>query len=211
MTNLYTETKIISSPEKIKELFDTFFAEKTADIKYSGKELKVKCYSFINGKAVIGIPFTTTIPEPVMIFNSQGNKTVHLALKKAGNAGEENTFFDITKCILIESARSANRHQISHNKDQKKVVYITDFINDTIVENSISFESKRINAIFARAEAELLKHFLTVRFVIKNEMPHDLRMQYILKNRTGIIIRKSTMIILMIKRLMISILITFLM
>ncbi len=186
----FNDTKTITSRDQIEEIYSIFFSDKPAYIRYSGKDIRVKCSDCLNGKIVIDIPFATVIPDPVIVHTSIGNKTVHLYLKKTGRASLDNTLFDILKCNLIVSERGSSRHRITHDKDQKKVVYITDFITDTIVGNSLLTESNKISAVFSRAELELMKLFSSAKFVTKNEAPHDLRMQYITKRRKSIIVRK---------------------
>ncbi len=190
MKNTFNDSQTITSRDQIEEIYNIFLKNRPAHIRYSGQNIKVKCSDCINGKVVIDIPFETDLPDPVIVHSSLENKTIHLYLKKAGKANFDNTIFDITKCNLIVSARGSSRHRISHDKDHKKVVYITDFITDTIVGNSILSESNKLSAIFNRAETELLKTFSTVRFMTKNEGQHDIRMQYISKRGKGIIIRK---------------------
>lgn len=190
MKDILNETQTITSRQRIKEIFDTFFIDKPAYLKYGKKDIRVKCYSCINGKVMAGIPFVKIIPDPVTIYTSIGNKIINLYLEKTGRAEFDVTYFDVIKCTLVVPARSFERYRISHNKDHRKVAYITGFITDTILENSLMFGSKKISSIFNYAETELLKHFSSVKFLTKIEAQNDIRMQYVAENRKGIVVKK---------------------
>jgi hypothetical protein len=190
MNDILSETQTITSRQRIKEIFDTFFIDKPVYLKYGKKDIRVKCYSCINGKVMAGIPFVKVIPDPVIIYSSIGNKIINLHLKKTGRAEFDVTYFDVIKCTLIVPARSFERYKISHNKDHRKVAYITGFITETILENSLMFESKKIGSIFNYAETELRKHFSSVRFLTKNVAQNDIRMQYVAQRRRGIVVKK---------------------
>jgi hypothetical protein len=190
MHNKINEMEIVREPEKIRELYNSCFSGKTVFMKYFNNDIRVKCHGYSVGHVVIAIPYIKSIPDPVVIFSFDDNNIIHLNLKKTAAIQQDLFQFAITRCYLVPSSRNQNRSTIELTSANKNIIYITNLITETMINNSLIISHNKINAIFSYAEKKMREKFLFVKMTTAMEIPHDPRMQYIYTNNEGYIVSR---------------------
>ncbi len=188
MHNKNNEIQIIKEHEKIRDLYNSCFAGKTAFMKYYSNDIQVKCHGYSVGYVTIGIPYIKTIPDPAIIFSFNDKNIIHMTLKKTAVIQQDIIQFEITRCYLIPSSRHYNRSTINLKSDHRNILFITNLITETVINNSLITSRNKINTIFNYAEEKLKQKFLFVKIYTASEIPHDPRMQYIYANNEGYIV-----------------------
>lgn len=190
MHNKNSEMEIIREPEKIRELYNACFSGKTVFMKYYNNDIRVKCHGYSVGHVVIAIPYLKAIPDPAVIFSFNDNSIIHLNLKKTASIQQDLFQFEITRCYLVASSRGHNRSTIELTSENKRIIYITNLITETMINNSLIISHNKINTIFSYAEKKMKQKFLFVKINSAIEIPHDPRMQYIYSNNDGYIVSR---------------------
>jgi len=190
MHNKLNEMEIVREPEKIRELYNSCFSGKTVFMKYYNNDIRVKCHGYSVGHVVIAIPYLKSIPDPAVIFSFDDNNIIHLNLKKTAAIQQDLFQFSITKCYLVPSSRNQNRNTIELTSENRKLIYITNLITETMINNSLIISHNKINTVFNYAEKKMKLKFLFVKIVTAMEIPHDPRMQYIYSNNEGYIVSR---------------------
>ncbi len=190
MHNKLNEMEIIREPEKIRELYNSCFSGKTVFMKYYNNDIRVKCHGYSVGHVVIAIPYLKSIPDPAVIFSFDDNNIIHLNLKKTAAIQQDLFQFAITRCYLVPSSRNQNRSTIELTNSNKNLIYITNLITETMVNNSLIISHNKINTVFSFAEKKMKQKFFFVKMTTAMEIPHDPRMQYIYSNNEGYIVSR---------------------
>ncbi len=190
MHNKINEMEIIREPEKIRELYNSCFSGKTVFMKYYNNDIRVKCHGYSVGHVVIAIPYLKSIPDPAVIFSFDDNNIIHLNLKKTAAIQQDLFQFAITRCYLVPSSRNQNRRSIELTSENKNLIYITNLITETMINNSLIISHNKINTILSYAEKKMKQKFLFVKMTTAMEIPHDPRMQYIYANNEGYVISR---------------------
>lgn len=184
------EMEIIKEPEKIRELYNSCFSGKTVLMKYYNNDIRVQCHGYSVGHVVIAIPYLKAIPDPAVIFSFDDNNIIHLNLKKTAAIQQDLFQFAITRCYLVPSSRNQNRSTIELTSENKRLIYITNLITETMINNSLIISHNKINTILSYAEKKMKQKFLFVKMTTASEIPHDPRMQYIYSNNEGYVVSR---------------------
>lgn len=190
MHNKLNEMEIVREPEKIRELYNSCFSGKTVFMKYYNNDIRVKCHGYSVGHVVIAIPYLKSIPDPAVIFSFDDNNIIHLNLKKTAAIQQDLFQFAITRCYLVPSSRNQNRSTIELTSANRNLIYITNLITETMINNSLIISHNKINTILNYAEKKMKQKFLFVKMTTAMEIPHDPRMQYIYANNDGYIVSR---------------------
>ncbi|HOP63607.1 MAG TPA: hypothetical protein PK358_01725 [Spirochaetota bacterium] len=179
MSTLYYDIQPVTSHERIGDVVERFFNRKNSYLKHYKNDIRVKFYKYINGKITLGIPLLRTIPEPSFIYGYSGDDIAHLYLKLSESLQPDILVFDVQKCVVLRGERNGERKVVNSDQGNRPVIYVKNFITETMLENSLLFESKRVDSILEVTEVELMKYFTYAKLVTKSRAEYDRRMQYI--------------------------------
>ncbi|HPJ35850.1 MAG TPA: hypothetical protein PK358_13515 [Spirochaetota bacterium] len=190
MYNKKSEMEIIKEPEKIRDLYNSFFSGKPAFMKYYSSDIQVNCRSYSTGHVLIAVPSLISLPDPVIIFSFNENNMINFTLKKTASFQDNLIQFIITRCHILPSSRNQNRSVIDYRSDNRNVLYITNLITETVINNSLIINHNKISTVFNYAEKKLKQKYLFAKICTATEIPHDTRMQYIHSNHSGYIVTR---------------------
>lgn len=179
------EAETVKSPEKIREIYKADFAGRQAFMKYYNNNIPVQCRSYSIGTIVVEFPLLKVIPDPVVIFTYNDRYIITLTLKKTSMLQKDVIQFEITRCALSKSPRHYRRNTIDLKGGNRQVVFITNLITETFINNALIVNHSKIHSIINLAEEKLQKKFMHARISIATELQHDPRMQYIYTNNKG--------------------------
>ncbi|MBN2401391.1 MAG: hypothetical protein JXN64_03235 [Spirochaetes bacterium] len=185
------QIKTISDKTNFEMIFNKFFQKNDVFLKTKNGDLKIKFFGYSNGIAAFKIPYIKTIHGNCLIFTRSGNNTIH-ALMKFSEKQEDNMFLFITeKFQIIFKAREEERRSLDGGGEKatsKSIIFATNLISYSIIQNSIAMETKKIERIKDYVGKELSEAFNYAKIFFCNEGKGDSRMQHFFKNKRPIFI-----------------------
>ncbi|MBN2040703.1 MAG: hypothetical protein JW864_11705 [Spirochaetes bacterium] len=182
-----SQIKTINDRASIDRVFAGFFTKGNVFLRTKSGDLKIQFLGYTEGIAAFKIPFVKNIPEKNILSTRHEQSTIN-ALVKFHEKQEDNVFlFLINQLQVIYRSRGEERKSVdsSYGKD-KIVVFITNLISYSIIQNSLSLDMKKIERIREAVAGEISQAFNFIKITFCNEGKGDVRMNYFFKNKEPI-------------------------
>jgi hypothetical protein len=180
--------RTISEKQHFAHIFNNYFSGKDIYLRAKSGNLALYFLGYSDGLAAFRIPSVKNLPETITVFVRHQTNTIYASLKF--HERNEDTFvFAPVKFQVIAEARKEDRRLIGGDAgDEKNVLYIYDIISDTVINNAITMQPRKVEKIVETAMFELNKRFEYSRIGFITENVNDIRMKHILKSKTPILI-----------------------
>jgi hypothetical protein len=186
------QIKTISDKAVFEQIYAKFFQNNDIYLKTKNGDLKIRFFGYSKGDGIAAfkIPYIKSIHGNCLVFTRSGNNTIHALMKFAEKQDQDMFLFLTEKFQIILRARGEERKPLDgiDKSSSKSVIYITNIISYSIIQNSLAMESKKIERIKEFVGKELAEAFNFYKIFFCNEGKGDSRMQYFFKNKRPIFI-----------------------
>ncbi|PKL35733.1 MAG: hypothetical protein CVV44_19590 [Spirochaetae bacterium HGW-Spirochaetae-1] len=179
--------KTITDREHFPHIFNTYFAGNEVYLRTKNGNLLLQFLGISNDHVAFRIPSVKNIPDTITVQTRHGTNTIYASLKFF-EKNEDTFVFVPVKIQVVAESRKEDRKLVGDDGGGKTVLYIYDIISDTVIQNAISMQSKKVEKIIEIAEFELKKKFENVRINFIAAGINDSRLKYILATRKYIYI-----------------------
>ena len=179
--------RTINDKNHFPHLFNNYFTGKDIYLRTKNGNMALYFLGYNDGFAAFRIPGVKSLPDAIIVFVRHNTNTIYASLKL--HERNEDTFvFLPVKFQIIADGRKEDRKLMAGGSDEKNVLYIYDIVSETVITNAISIQQKKVEKIIETAMFELKKRFEHAKIVFMSENVNDIRMKYILREKTGIFI-----------------------
>jgi len=178
--------------ENYGQAFDKYFSKGDVFLRVHNGKIKVKYFGFTDGRVAVQIPQVNNLSgQHVMFCNIQG--TMIYAYIKYLDKEEDNIFIFLPVRIqIISSGRDEDRHEVEGASKKQSLVFITNFVSDFMIQNSLALSLKKIDYIKDDIIDDLDNAFPYIKIHMANEGRSDARMKYFVSERIPIYIQDYT-------------------
>ena len=184
------QIKTITDKTTFEKIYNKFFQNNNVFLKTKNGDLKIQFFGYSNSVVAFKIPYIKNLGGKCLIFTRSGNNTIH-AIVKYNEKQEENMFlFETEKFQVIFRAREEERKSLDgiDKGASKSIIFATNFISYSIIQNTLAMQSKKIEKIKEYIEKEMSQAFNYIKIFFCNEGKGDSRLQYFLNNKKPIFI-----------------------
>jgi hypothetical protein len=186
------QIKTITNKNSFESIFNKFFQNSDVFLKTKNGDIKIKFFGYSNGDGIAAfkIPLIKSIHGNCLIFTRSGDNTIHALMKFVEKQEGEMFLFLTEKFQVILRIRGEERKSLDGIEKgiSKNVIFITNIISYSIIQNSLVMESKKIERIKEFVGKEMSEAFNYSKIFFCNEGKGDSRMQYFFKNKRPIYI-----------------------
>ncbi len=186
------QIKTISDKSNFEQIFSKFFQNNDVYLKTKNGDIKIKFFGYSKDDytAAFKIPYIKSIQGNCLVFTRSGNNTIHAIMRFAEKQDKDMFLFIAEKFQVILRMRGEERKPVEEMEKGpgKNVIFITNIISYSIIQNTLAMESKKIERIKEYILKEMAEAFNYSKIFFCNEGKGDGRMQYFSKNKKPIFI-----------------------
>ncbi|MFH0975837.1 MAG: hypothetical protein V1874_08650 [Spirochaetota bacterium] len=184
------QIKTITDRNSFEKILAKFFTNANVFLKTKTADLRINFMGYSDNVAAFRIAFVKSITGNCLIFSWKENFRIHALAKFNEKQGDDVFLFTIEKFQIISKARVENRKAMDSmdTGGSKNIIFVANLISYSIIENSLSMETKKIGRIKEYIQKETSEAFNHSKIFFCNESKNDSRMQYFLKNKKPIFI-----------------------
>ncbi len=187
-----TEISTVTYRSNFQELFYRYFSNEEVFLRVKEGKIPVKFYGFSENHAAFRIPHVKSMSREAT-FYAKTNDEMAYAFVTFLEQQEAGVFIFIPQRIqIISQNRSEDRKTTTPGRNNRNLVFITDFLPDFILENQINSNEKKVDHLRDIIKSEIDTTALHLRIFLCNELKNDHRMQYFKKQRIPIYIPDFT-------------------
>lgn len=183
--------KTIADKSVFDKIFNKFFYNNKIFLKTKNGDLQITYMGYSNGIAAFKIPFVKNITDDCLVFVRSDMNTIHCHLKFQEKQEDDMFLFFVNKFQVIGTVRTEERISLGMNepsKEGKSVIFITNFISDFIIHNSLALENKKTARVKETILYDMGQGFNFVKLYFANEGLSDPRMNYFYTKKQTIFI-----------------------
>ncbi len=172
--------KTVTDKSQFSTLFNNFFEQRDVYIKTKSGDLIIQFLGYSNDNVAFRIPRVKNIPDMVLVFTRKGEHTIYVSLKYL-ERNEDTFIFLPIKFQIISASRKEGRASLDADGG-KNIIYIENIISDSLIQQSLVLNDKKIDHIKDIVQNDLKDSFERIRVVLIHETKIDPRMKYFQEN-----------------------------
>lgn len=180
------QIKTVTDRGQFQFLLDNFYKDHQVFIKTSSGSINLQYLGYSDGNVAFRIPHVKSIPENVVVFTRHKDHTIYLSMKHIERSEDTFVFLPVKFQILSESRKEDRK--LVHIEGGKSIIYMSNLINDYIIDRGLSTAEKKIDKIKEIAEFELKKKFDHVKIIFIYEAKSDIRLKHVISSGKTIFI-----------------------
>jgi hypothetical protein len=184
------QIKTITDRNSFEKILIKFFTNNNVFLKTKSADLRINFMGYSDNVAAFRIAYVKSMTGNCLIFTWKDNYRIHALAKFNEKQGDDVFLFTIEKFQIISKARVDNRKALDATDygESKNIIFVANLISYSIIENSLSMETKKIGRIKEYIQKETSEAFNHTKIFFCNEGKNDSRMQYFFKNKKPIFI-----------------------
>ncbi len=183
------DTQSITDRKLFRNILKQFFFDKSCFINNPWGNAEVRFLSSEGEYVQLHSPGFDEDPKNCMVFTRNYNNIIFVYLKFCGKKTENIYLFNPTKFQIIETERKDERCYLEKDRNNRSTIFITNFISQTSIINSLNLHQKKIKRIEEIIGYDTSHEFEYIKVYFYNYGRDDPRMNYFCNNKIPIFIQ----------------------
>jgi hypothetical protein len=180
--------KTITDRNMFHNLLKKFFYNKNSFVYSSDGNIEVSFLPSTDGLVNLKTSLQPEDQKNCVAFTRYKNNVIFVFLKYCGRKSDDILLFNPAKFQVMSVERKDERKSLIESYSDKSLLYITNFISDTIIGNSLTTQGAILKRIKEVIEYDHVNEYEYLRIFFWNESASDPRMKYFYSNRSHIFI-----------------------
>jgi hypothetical protein len=166
----------VTTVAEMESIFNNYFTKNVIYLKTKSGNFKIKYIGFSEEKVFFQIPLIKKMPDQCIVMCRIPGETMYAVLQFMSKDDDDVYRFHPMKIQIIAEARKQER--VATEQSGKKLLFVTKVISDFILEQTLSFESRKVDLIRSTILNQIEKTFPYKKIFLRNEGLSDIRMRY---------------------------------
>jgi hypothetical protein len=186
---LIKSVKTITDRNLFQNILKKFFLNKNCFIYSANGNIEVSFLPSSDGLVNLKIPFHPEEHKNCVAFTRSRNNVIFVFLKYCGKKSDDIMLFNPAKFQVMSVERKDERRSLIENTGDKSLLYITNFISDIIIGDSLTNQGTILKRIKEIIEYDHLNEYEYLKVFFWNESESDPRMKFFYSNRNHLFIQ----------------------